>query len=116
MSDQEECTKDGLVCVRCKAPQILVEVCTLCQKEHCDTCHPLHACLIVEPQRWVLPPEPGPEVTKLRDSREVFWVRYSNGWTLEDLSASGRKARGSVSWELVLGFGPLVDATQDTTP
>lgn len=60
------------------------------------------------PRTWELPPEPGPEVTRLRDGDGDFWTRIGSAW-----EGGGHSA---VAWHELLVFGPLVDATEETTP
>lgn len=61
------------------------------------------------PGRWDMPPEPGPEVTCVRDRGRKLWNRpgpgMGNNWVRSDRSIG-------VRWpELVSGYGPLVDVT-----
>ena len=63
-----------------------------------------------EPRVWSLPPEPGPEVTRLRDCRGHHWDRLapsSNGWLPRDAQPSIWATWG----RLLTEWGPLTDAT-----
>lgn len=58
-----------------------------------------------EPRTWSLPPEPGPEVTKVRDEAGNVYGRANDGcW-----SNFWRHFR----WEGLLNYGPLTDATHE---
>lgn len=71
------------------------------------------------PRAWLLPSEPGPEVTALRDKDGRRWERGgkhgvpAHVWvTLHPVTKRVQLAR---SWkELLTGFSPLVDASGDT--
>lgn len=54
-------------------------------------------------------PEPGPEVTAVRDQDLDVWYRVPGGWVCR------RPDSSPASWHSVLGFaGPLVDATAES--
>jgi hypothetical protein len=62
--------------------------------------------LTTEPRRWVLPSEPGPEVTAVRDRLGDPWRREEKGWRLV------RPLGALWSWSTLLKqFSPLTDAT-----
>lgn len=60
---------------------------------------------------WSLPPEPGPEVTAVRDSAGIVWKRHPDQpvWTQQDIYPA--YAALSALWHEVLRRGPLTDAT-----
>ncbi len=59
-----------------------------------------------EPRTWSLPPEPGPEVTAVRDAEGAVWRLHDDGaWHY----LAARRAWGS----LLADFGPLADATEE---
>jgi len=63
------------------------------------------------PRTWELPPEPGPEVTAIRDCDGDVWARLGNSW-----EGGGHSA---VAWHELLVYGPLTDcsdATEELSP
>lgn len=71
------------------------------------------------PRSWSLPPEPGPEVTKIRDKDGSVWERedISRQWLWVSDDGSEAMVKPYEDWaDFLEGYGPLVDATQDTTP
>jgi hypothetical protein len=56
---------------------------------------------------WQTPPEPGPEVTQIRDSQGGLWTRHTdNNW---------RHLAARRTWpNLLAEWGPLTDATPTT--
>lgn len=60
---------------------------------------------------WSLPPEPGPEVTALRDQDGDLWVRDPDGCWRQDSGSA------HMAWHDVLNeWGPLTDASAEATP
>jgi len=70
------------------------------------------------PRSWVLPEEPGPEVTKLTAVDGDLTIERDDGpgcWVVRS-TASGR-ALAIVRWYEAIGrYSPLTDATQERTP
>jgi hypothetical protein len=56
------------------------------------------------PRRWVLPDEPGPEVTAVRGGSGTIYRRAGPHW-------QDGPRRGVESWWEILADGPLTDAT-----
>lgn len=66
------------------------------------------------PTTWSLPPEPGPEVTAVRDRRSDMHLRIETGWVLR--GSPMHKAGIGITWKnTVIRFGPLTDATSEST-
>lgn len=64
------------------------------------------------PRTWELPPSPGPEVTAVRDANGALWSRTVGGWLHQDDDPDS-----GLPWsEVLTEFGPLFDATEETTP
>lgn len=61
----------------------------------------------------VVPPEPGPEVTAVRDKDDDRWKRVGDGWSLD---VPPRRNHKYVSWswhDLMVRFGPVVDVSDE---
>lgn len=67
-----------------------------------------------EPQRWALPPAPGPEVTAVRGNGGIVFERDGDGWVPRP-SPFVRAKQHTVrrQWAALLACGPLTDATTD---
>ncbi len=63
-----------------------------------------------KPRTWSLPPEPGPEVTAVRDHDGDLWHRDPDGWWRLHRKTWSGTAR---QWGELLEFGPLTDATNE---
>jgi hypothetical protein len=77
-------------------------------------------CLPRPPRTWELPPEPGPEVTRLRmvdadGPLDDVFVRDDDGWWLDE-GGRGFRWRDVLGMASMAGGGWLVDATEETTP
>jgi hypothetical protein len=89
--------------------------------ERCPTCDLLVAEKMPATRSWSLPPEPGPEVTRLRsggDRRPRIWRSDTAPWWLVQLRP-GEEPFAYVWRSLVYHWEPLTDASdasQDTTP
>ena len=58
---------------------------------------------------WVMPAEPGPEVTHVRDRLGVRWRRDGGFWWAD----IGHGYYGHRTWPEVLSRGPLTDASNE---
>lgn len=62
---------------------------------------------------WDLPPEPGPEVTAVRDVDGDEWAREMDGWIMPTRDGIGYYA---APWRELLQHAPLVDVTPEAKP
>ncbi len=56
---------------------------------------------------WSMPPDPGPEVTRVKDKERRTWVRDRDGWRIPGDGTLSKYAWSS----LLMLAGPLTDAT-----
>lgn len=65
---------------------------------------------------FAIPEEPGPEVTRVRDSVGDLWFRVEGGWVCpsgqtEEAAEEAAAFGGVQSWHDALSFSPLTDET-----
>lgn len=80
---------------------------------------PPHECpgVAAPPRTWsvVYPPQPGRQVTRVRDDEGDLWHRLNHpdgdAWRADE----DPEGRDPADWEELLGFGPLTDATHEPT-
>lgn len=68
------------------------------------------------PRRWEFPPEPGPEVTHVRDAAGRVWRQPNLGLQPDKVLWQWRTLGNELGrpWrELLDGFGPLTDVSED---
>lgn len=71
--------------------------------------------LATQPRVWSLPPEPGPEVTAVRNSVGEIWRRDREVWALAQSNGLPPLTHHRHWRALLVGYGPLSDATPVTT-
>ncbi len=62
-----------------------------------------------KPRTWSLPPEPGPEVTAVRDSDGDVWKREGDLWVVWH----GDERWYERTWDRLASFYPLTDASAE---
>lgn len=63
---------------------------------------------------WDVPPEPGLEVTVVRDCDGDLWWRTSHGWkTSQTATAPPVVPGGAAPWRTLLLYVPLLDVTAE---